>query len=269
MPYLRPDSTIPLSYVEVDGLHIAQAVNNTGDKLPILMLHGWGVDLSMVWPLASKLNTLGYPVYVPDLPGFGESHPPPIAWSVFDYAQIILKYAEHHQLEQFYLFGHSFGGRLGLILGAEQGERIPKMVLANSAGLRQQIAPSSQLRLNVYKSLRDGLKIIGLTRLSDSLRSWYNARYGSADFQNTSGVMRETFVKVVNQDLTDYAKRVQPSTLLLWGDQDTDTPLSQGQQLEQIIPDAGLVIYEGAGHYAYLERLADATRVIAYFLTND
>jgi len=69
-----------------------------------------------------------------------------------------------------------------------------------------------------------------------------------------TGVMRQTFVNVVNEDLQSYAGRVRVPTLLLWGDADEDTPLWQGQLLEQLIPDAGLVVYPGAGHYSYLER---------------
>jgi pimeloyl-ACP methyl ester carboxylesterase len=81
--------------------------------------------------------------------------------------------------------------------------------------------------------------------------------------------MRETFVKVVNEDLLPYAARVQPATLLFWGDQDQDTPLWQGQLLEKTIPDAGLVVWEGAGHYSYLDRLADTVRVIDHFFKQD
>ncbi len=80
--------------------------------------------------------------------------------------------------------------------------------------------------------------------------------------------MRETFVKVVNEDLLPYAAQVKPSTLLFWGDQDMDTPLSQGQLLEKTIPDAGLVVWEGAGHYSYLDRLADTVRVMDHFFNN-
>ena len=77
--------------------------------------------------------------------------------------------------------------------------------------------------------------------------------------------MRETFVKVVNEDLLPFAARVKPSTLLFWGDQDEDTPLAQGQLLEKTIPDAGLVVWEGAGHYSYLERAADTAQVMDHF----
>jgi pimeloyl-ACP methyl ester carboxylesterase len=265
---MHADTTpaVPITHIEIDGLRTAQFV--TGDDPeypPVLMLHGWGANTGLVWPLASRLALLGYRVYAPDLPGFGESAPPPAAWDVHDYVRFVLAYMDYHQLERVHLFGHSFGGRIGLVLGAEHGDRILKMALADSAGIRPKSSPGAQIRLNTYKAIRDGLKRVGLGGLSEALRQWYNRRYGSADLQSSSGVMRETFLKVVNEDLRDYARQVVPSTLLLWGDQDADTPLSQGRLLEQIIPDAGLVIFEGAGHYSYLDRLADTVRVVDYF----
>ena len=233
------------------------------------MLHGWGASLDLLWPLAEKLVQRGYRVYAPDLPGFGDSDEPPAAWTVFNYADFVRSYMDANHLEQVYLFGHSFGGRLALILGADHPQRIHKIALSNSAGVRPKAALWPTLRLRVYKALRGGLQAIGLQAIAETLRQCYNARYGSSDFQQVSGVMRETFVKVVNEDLLPYAARVKRSTLLFWGDADNDTPLWQGELLEQTIPDAGLVRYEGAGHYAYLERAADVARVMGFFFSQD
>lgn len=252
------------------GLHdLTIAYAEAGQGEPILLLHGWGADSALVWPLAERLVRRGYRCLALDLPGFGESQQPPTAWSVFDYAALVLAYLDAQQLESVFLFGHSFGGRLGLILGADHGARIRKMVLSNAAGLRPQTPFWATLRLRSYKAVRAGLGTIGLKGLSDELRQRYNRRYGSSDFQQVSGVLRETFVKVVNEDLRPYAERVQPSTLLFWGDQDEDTPLWMGRTLEQIMPDAGLVIHEGAGHYAYLDQLEKTAQVMDYFFTHD
>ena len=252
---------------ELNELTIAEAI--IGEGQPLLMLHGWGANIDLVWPLAERLAPLGYQVYALDLPGFGESDEPPAAWSVFDYANFVGDYVDYHGLESVFLFGHSFGGRLSLILGAEQSHRIKKIVLADSAGIVAKAPLSKRLRLNTYKSIRDGLYKIGAKGTADQLRAAYNAKYGSSDLQSTSGVMRETFIKVVNQDLQDYAKRIQPSTLLIWGDQDEDTPLSYAHTFEKLIPDAGLVVHEGAGHYSYLDRLPETVRIMDYFFKAD
>ncbi|MEO8610332.1 MAG: alpha/beta hydrolase [Chloroflexota bacterium] len=255
-----------ISTIEIDSIKIVQKI--AGEGLPVLLLHGWGANISLVWPLAERLVTLGYKVYVLDLPGFGDSENPPAAWSVHDYVNFVLAYLDYYQLDKIYLFGHSFGGRLSLVLGAEHPERIIKMALADSAGVREKPSSSGQMRLKTFRFVQNSLRKIGMSGQADNLREWYTDKYGSADYKAAKGIMRETFVKVVNEDLLPFAARVKPSTLLFWGDQDADTPLSQGQLLEKTIPDAGLVVWEGAGHYSYLERLADTARVMDHFFRN-
>ncbi|MFN8565812.1 MAG: alpha/beta hydrolase, partial [Anaerolineae bacterium] len=224
-----------------------------------------GASLKLMQPLGERLAALGFCVYILDLPGFGASEPPPAAWSVPDYAKFVVAYLDAHGLARVNLFGHSFGGRLGLVLGADYPNRIVRMALADAAGVPAPKAPTADIRLRGYKAIRDGLYKVGAKGLADDLRQRYNARYGSADFQAASGVLRETFVKVVNEDLRPYARRVKASTLLFWGDRDEDTPLWQGRELESLIPDAGLIVYEGAGHYSYLERLNETVKTVDYF----
>lgn len=244
-----------------------QTIHHTviGAGKPLVLLHGWGANSELVLPLAEALVPKGYVCYAIDLPGFGQSDEPAQPWTVFDYAQWVIAYLDYHQLDEVYLFGHSFGGRLGLILGSEYPNRIIKMALSDAAGIRPPLPIGTQIRLNAYKTIRDSLKRIGAGTIAHKLQTAYTRRYGSVDYQQVSGIMRETFVKVINQDLLDHAKRVSVSTLLFWGDQDQDTPLWMGQQLEKTIPDAGLVIHAGAGHYAYLDKLADTARVMDFF----
>lgn len=249
--------------IQLQHLKINQTIIGTGQ--PVVLLHGWGANIPLVYPLAERLAPLGYCVYMLDLPGFGQSDPPPHAWSVFDYADFVRAYWDYHQLERCYLFGHSFGGRLGLILGAEHGKRIIKMALADSAGIVPKTPLLKNWRLKSYKFVRDGLYGVGATSLANQLRDAYNARYGSSDLQQVSGVMRETFIKVVNQDLLDYAARVKPPTILFWGEKDEDTPLWYGQLFEKTIPDTGLIVHAGAGHYSYLDKLAETVRIMDVF----
>lgn len=261
-----------VTFSEISGIRTAELLLTSGAASasaalppPLLLLHGWGANIQLMQPLGERLAALGYTVYIPDLPGFGASAPPPAAWTVPDYAQFVRAYLDAHGLERVGLFGHSFGGRIGLVLGAEHPDRLVKIALADAAGILTPQSGGASARLRVYKAIRDGLYKVGAKGLADGLRARYNARYGSADFNAASGVMRETFVKVVNQDLRPYAPRITLPTLLFWGDQDEDTPLWQGRELEKLIPDAGLIVYEGAGHYSYLERLAETAKTVDYF----
>ncbi len=97
------------------------------------------------------------------------------------------------------------------------------------------------------------------------LQAIYNRRYASPDYLN-AGPLRETFLRIISEDLTPYAAQVRAPTLLIWGDRDTDTPLWQGRKLEQVMPDAGLIVFTGAGHFSYLERLNEYLRIVEHFL---
>ena len=188
-----------------------------------------------------------------DLPGFGESAEPPRAWSVRDYVEFCLAFLDAHNLDSAHYFGHSLGGRIGLMLAAEHPERIDKMTLSNSAGIKLQPSIGQRLRLGMVRRARTGLSAIGMDSAAESLRNFYSRRYGSADYQAASPIMRGTLVKIVNQDLLEYARRAATPTVLIWGDADEDTPLWMGQKLESIMPDAALIVHPGAGHYAYLD----------------
>ena len=132
-----------ITFTTIDNLKIAE--NVLGEGAPIVMLHGWGANIDLMLPLAKQLAPLGYQIFVLDLPGFGQSDPPPIGWSVHDYAKFVLRYFEHHNLDQTHVVGHSFGGRLGLILGADHSQRISKLALIDSAGVRTPPSNVSQL----------------------------------------------------------------------------------------------------------------------------
>ncbi len=240
-----------MNHIELNGVKVAYHI--IGQGAPVVMLHGWGASAELVLPLAKKLAPLGYTAHVLDLPGHGASPEPPIPWSVIDYAQLVIAYMNQQAIPHAHLFGHSFGGRVSIMLGSEYPQYVAKIALADAAGIRPKAPVSKKIRLNTYKFIRDGLKIIGFRGLSDQLRGWYNKKYASADFLATSGIMRETFLRVVNQDLSEYAKKIKAPTLLIWGEKDQDTPLWQAKQLENLIPDAGLVVYPNAGHYSYLE----------------
>jgi pimeloyl-ACP methyl ester carboxylesterase len=90
--------------------------------------------------------------------------------------------------------------------------------------------------------------------------------FGSSDYRVLSPGMRQTFNLLVARDLEPELKRIQSPTLLIWGDRDTATPLWMGQAMEKAIPDAGLVVFEGAGHFAYLDQYARFRAVVEKFL---
>ena len=91
-------------------------------------------------------------------------------------------------------------------------------------------------------------------------------KFGSPDYNALNDDMKKTFVKVITEDLSPLLPRVKASTLLVFGENDTETPLWMGKKMEAEIPDAGLVIFENDDHFAYLHQWQRFTAVVRAFL---
>jgi pimeloyl-ACP methyl ester carboxylesterase len=147
------------------------------------------------------------------------------------------------------------------------------MIITGGAGLKKPQTEEQKKRAGQYQTLKKGaaflkgMKIFG--SLPDKLANVLRKRYGSRDYNALDEEMRKTFVKIVSQDLRPLLPVISVSTLLVWGDQDTETPLWMGQTMAKEIPDAGLAILEGGSHYAYLEQWQRFVRIALHFFTED
>lgn len=231
----------------------------------VLLLHGWGSDSSVMWPLGRALAEDGFTIIALDLPGFGESEEPPIPWSAGDYAHFVGAFLNSLSISRVHIVGHSFGGSVGIVLAAEQVAQIEKMALLSSAGVRRPPAWPVRWRAKAIRAARAGLRRLGFLDTAFRLGEWSAARFGSDDYRAAQGVMRSTLVRILSEDLTAQAARVLVPTLLLWGELDEATPRWQGELLARTIPDAGLHVFPGAGHYAFLERPSETHHILRYF----
>jgi pimeloyl-ACP methyl ester carboxylesterase len=232
-----------------------------GQGRPVLLLHGWQRRIEDMQPVAERLAPLGYAVHMLDLPGFGRSALPPEPWGAEEYAGFVQRYMDSVALKTASLVGHSFGGRVCIALGAAQPDRVGKIVLTDAAG----VPTPPSVRESLMKLGARALELPGLKLLEPGLRRWARGRYSSDDLRN-AGALEATFRKLISEDLLPLAARIAAPTLLIWGDLDTETPLWQAKKLEQTIRDAGLVVFQGASHFAYQERLPDFVRIVDTFL---
>jgi pimeloyl-ACP methyl ester carboxylesterase len=252
----------------VDDLNVSAKVIGAGP--PVLLLHGWGRSGDDFAPIAERLSKEGFACHLLDLPGFGETPMPPAAWDVPRYAEFVRAYMDAANLDSVTLIGHSFGGRISIVLAADCPGRVDKLVLVSSAGLRLPPPPEMRMYYASRKIIFGMLRLPLLNRFEPGVRQWFWERYASDDLKAARESGHEAiFRAVISQDLRDYAARIKTPTLLIWGDVDTETPLRYGQIFEQIIPDAGLVIVEGAGHDAHLQRPDFFVRVIRVFLQGE
>ncbi len=236
-----------------------------GSGAPVLLLHGWGASGDLFARTMDGLEG-DFDLIAPDFPGFGATEPPPAAWAVSDYMDWAIALLDELGIQRASVIGHSFGGRVAIKLAALHPERVEKVVLTDAAGIRPRRTLGYHLRVRAFKATR----WLSRAPLAPApLRAWAAARVasqGSADYKAASGAVRGSFVRVVNEDLRGYLPRIQAPTLLIWGDRDEDTPLADARLMERLIPDAGLVVFEGAGHYAYIEQAARFNVIVRTFL---
>ncbi len=223
---------------------------------PILLLHGWGGN-------CDTLNSIGSPlaqhreVWSVSLPGFGNSPEPPMGWGTWDYVELIKAWIDRHQYESVDIIAHSFGGRVTIGLASRYPESIRKIILMSSAGLRVRHSRRVQLKIKlawILKLLSNNIHGSVGKRINS-----YRSRLGSTDWKSSSPVMRAVMAKVLSQDedLTNSLPKIKASTLLLWGEKDTATPVELAKRMVGLMPHAQLVIFRNAGHYVFLDRHGD------------
>ena len=250
--------------ISVDNININYEV--CGEGKDVLVLHGWGADVSAVKPMADALSGK-FRVWLVDLPGFGQSDLPPDGWDVYSYADFVKKFADTLGIVNPILIGHSFGGRLSIILVAKKIMNPPKIMLVDSAGIKPKRGAGYYCRVYTYKMMKRIAALLG--KLSKPLEEKIKGKFGSSDYKNANPIMRTVMVRVVNEDLTYLLKDISCPTLLFWGENDDATPLSDAKIMEKLIPDAGIVTVPGGGHYSYIDNFPLFNAVANKFLEKD
>ena len=237
----------------IDSIAVNYIDEGEGDV--VLLLHGWGANVTLY---AGMIRVLAqnHRVIAPDMPGFGKTPEPSVPWCVDDYADFIIKFLASFELRRFSVVVHSFGGRVLFKLNARENLpfTIEKAVLIDSAGILPKKSLRQRMSLRCYKAARAIMSTKVLHFLYPDAVDNMRRRRGSADYNSATPIMRATLVKVVNEDLEPLIHLMKCPTLLIWGDQDTATPIADGRRMEELIPDAGLVVCEGAGHFSFAEQ---------------
>ena len=228
--------------MNINGLNVNYLDYGNKDGKAIVLLHGWGQNLQMMTILGEPFKK-EYRIIAIDFPGFGKSDEPAMVMDVGDYTIIVEELLKKLNVKEPVLVGHSFGGRVSVKFASRN--KVSKVILLSPA-LRSH--DKKGLKTKVLKSLK---KVPGIK----NLESWAKDHVGSRDYKAASPVMKQVLVKTVNEDLSEAAKKIKAPVILIYGDQDAEVPEEDTLLYESLIPDCGLIKYDGCTHYAYLERL--------------
>ncbi len=220
----------------------------------LIFLHGWGQNIEMMMSLAKPFIKKNKVLLI-DLPGFGLSEEPKDVWDLYEYADMVHELVKKLKLKNVVLIGHSFGGKVSICYSLKYDTK--KLVL---------LASPYKKAIKKEDIKTKSLKALKKVPVLNKLEGYVKKHVGSTDYRNASEMMRKILVKHVNTDLTDDVKNIKCPTVLVWGTRDEAVNYEDALELEKLIPNAGLVTYEGCTHYAYLERLHQTINVINSFI---
>ena len=235
----------------------------------ILILHGWGGSSKSWTRIKELLENQGYKIYIPDLPGFGGNPAPQTPWSVDDYVDWVNNFCEKQGLSRFFLLGHSFGGALAVKIAAKAPEKIEKLILVAPALKRDRT-----IKYYFYLILaKIGKPIFSLPILSFLLPIAQRVLYkieGTSDYHKLeiekAVMMKETFKKIVAEDLRFCLPLIKNKTLILWGKKDVLTPFGDSREVNEKISGSQLEVFENEGHSLNLAVPEKLTGIILKFL---
>lgn len=250
--------------INIDGLNIKYTDEGSGQ--PVLLLHGWNSSYTVYNGIINLLKSR-YRVVALNFPGCDGSDTMENPWTLEDYCNFVLKFMAALNIENPIMFGHSHGGRVTLKMAAEGMVNPPKIVLLDSAGLIPKKSFKQKFRAKSFKVIKWFLTLPIIKKFSGGLLEKARNYYGSADYNAAPEVLRKTLVSLVNTDLRDIIGNITSPTLLIWGENDTATPLADAKIIESKIKDSGLCVIKGTGHYSFCERPYEAQAIINSFLS--
>jgi pimeloyl-ACP methyl ester carboxylesterase len=237
-------------------------MKKNGDiRRTFIFLHGWRSESAAWFPLINELKA-DDAAYCIDLPGFGKSESPKNDYTVSDYATIVSVFIRKLQLRNIILIGHSFGGRVSIKFGADNPDFLNGMVLCDSSGFTNKTTVK-----NVTNIIAKILKPIFVFQPLTGFKKTLYRMIGAEDYVATPH-LKGTFLNVVNENLSEDMRRLKMPVLLLWGDQDKETPLSAAYRMHNLIPKNMLMVIKNAGHFPFLDKTKECAKAIDHYATD-
>jgi pimeloyl-ACP methyl ester carboxylesterase len=248
----------------INDLKINYKIEGKGP--PILILHGWGASSDSWIRVQRILAKNDFLVICPDFPGFGKSLTPKRPWELRDYSNFVLNFLKSLKIaEPLFLLGHSFGGRVAIKFAVNFPEKVKKLILVNSAGIKQKWTKKEKIIFWLAKIGNVLFTPRILVRFKDKARNLFYLFLRHKDYVKANGTMKETIKKILNEDLLPDLSQIKTQTLILWGKKDKLVPVKYAHIFKENIKDSKLKIFPQIGHSPHLEIAEKVAEVISQF----
>ena len=245
----------------VDGLYINYQRQGKGKK--VILLHGWADSSKGMQPIFNKLSKK-FDVLAIDLPGFGASQRPKTDWGLNDYANFVAELVKKLKINDIYsIVGHSNGGAIAIKALANSYISTEKLILISSSGIRNK----QKGKLNLLKAATKTAKVISLPLAASTKRKLRKRLYDKVHSDLlVAEDMSGSFKKIITEDIQSDATEINIPTLLIYGQEDNQTPVLYGEIYHQLIKNSTLEIIGGAGHFIQYDQPDKLILMIEKFL---
>lgn len=209
--------------------------------MKIYILHGWTYSLDKWSPFIFGLKSNKINNILLKIPGLTDKIEK--SWSMNDYVDWLEEKLEKEK-DKVILIGHSNGGRIAMAFSMKHKNKIKKLILVDSAGIYHN-EPYIKYKRKLFGIIaKNGRKI-----LNNNLGK--NLLYllaGERDYRNADENMKKTMVNLLEWDKTLFPQKIEVPTIIIWGEKDGITPLSDGKLLHQKIKGSKLFVIKNARH---------------------
>jgi pimeloyl-ACP methyl ester carboxylesterase len=274
----RPDTTSdPELGRWVDAGGIRTNVHDRGRGDPVVLLHGSGPGVSAWanWRLTIPALERHFRVVAPDIVGFGfTERPTGVTYDLATWRRHLGAVLDALGLDRVHLVGNSFGGALALAFAIDQPERVDRLVLMGSVGLRFPITPGLDEVWGYEPSVEAMRRLLDLFAYDRSLvtdelaelRYRASIRPGAHEaYRQMFPAPRQRWVDALASPEEAIAGLAQP-TLVIHGREDRVIPPTCSQRLFGLIPRAELHMFGRCGHWTQIEHADRFNRLVADFL---
>ena len=235
-----------------------------GDGSPLVLLHGWGHDWQTWSPVIAPLST-HFQLVIPDLPAFGQTANPLFSWTSAEYVLWLKDFVQKVLPRQkFAVLGHSFGGKVAALYAATAHDsQLTKLIVMDASGLPDPLPNTKKFQQHVLRFVPESLK----NALPLSLKAKVLQRINSpTDHLNSTKDQRAILRATISENIGQTLKNIHIPTLIIWGQNDLDTPLHQGQQFHDLISGSELSIFAHSGHFPFIDETDHFVKELESFL---
>lgn len=253
-----------MEMIKLNGIEISYERRGAGT--PLVLVHGFPLDHTL-WNETASLLEGDFDLILPDLRGFGGSTTIETPYLMSDMADDLAALLDHFGIEKTALAGHSMGGYVALAFAKKYPQRVSGLALVSS----QAAADAPDRKEGRYKTAQDvaekGVEVVAdamTPKLSSDAKVQAFARE-SILRQGKAGVIGALKAMAEREDSMPILSSFDFPVVLIHGDADALIPLEKAQEIKEALPDAKLVILQGAGHLPMMElpgETADALKLL-------